>query len=331
MTSLGTASAAPGEVDIGRLSVGETRDGMSVGLPVCVINGADDGKTLYIQAASDGDELNGVGVIRELVPQLDPAEIAGTVLIVGIVNIHGFRVAEHRNPIDDTKMNRAYPGDERGTSSERIAAATFDIATSADLILDLHQGSTSRMIHETRVRCGPRHHLHGECLALAKTFDCGYVLDQKGPDGQLARAAPDEGVPTIDPELGGSVGLDPESVAAGLRGTKNVLVEYGFLDAGAQSLDGESDDDDRTADHEQVRATGFEQYGASAGGLVDFAVELGDSIEPGDRLFSVTDAFGVVKAEATADAAGVFWRSRRLPQVATGEYVCSVGTDIDRI
>jgi predicted deacylase len=316
MTSLGTASAAPGEADTGRLSVGETRDGSPVGLPVRVINGAEEGKTLYIQAASDGDELNGIGVLRELVPRLDPADLAGTILLVGVVNMHAFRVAEHRNPIDDTKLNRAYPGDEHGTSSERLAAATFEIATGADLALDLHQGSTSRMIHETRVRCGPRHHLHSECLDLAKTFDCGHVLDQKGPDGQLARAAPDEGVPTIDPELGGSVGLDPESVTAGVEGIQNVLAAYGFLD-------GETDA------QEQVRATGFEQYGAPAGGLVDFEAELGDRVEHGDSLFRVTDVFGSVKAETTADVEGVFWRTRRLPQVATGEYVCSVGTDVD--
>jgi predicted deacylase len=318
MTSLGTASAAPGEIDTGRLPVGETRDGTQVGLPVCVINGAEAGKTLYAQAASDGDELNGVGVLRRLVPQLDPMDLAGTILLVGIVNMHAFRVAEHRNPIDDTKLNRAYPGDERGTSSERIAAATFEIASGADLALDLHQGSTSRMIHETRVRCGPRHHLHGECLSLAKTFDCGHVLDQKGPDGQLARALPDEGVPAIDPELGGSVGLDPESVEAGVEGIRNVLTAYDFLD-GEHSSD------------EQVRATGFEQYGASAGGLVEFEAELGDRIERGDRLFQITDVFGSVKAETTADAEGVFWRTRRLPQVATGEYVCSVGTDVDSL
>ncbi|MFB6152865.1 MAG: deacylase, partial [Halodesulfurarchaeum sp.] len=62
MRSLGSASAAPGEVDTGRLVVGETRDGSDVGLPVAVIEGAEEGDTLYLQAVSDGDELNGLGV-----------------------------------------------------------------------------------------------------------------------------------------------------------------------------------------------------------------------------------------------------------------------------
>ncbi|RQG89116.1 deacylase [Natrarchaeobius halalkaliphilus] len=316
MTTLGTARAGPGEIDTGRLEVGETRDGSPFGLPVAVINGAQSGKTLYMQAASDGDELNGVGVIQRVVPRLDPAELSGEILIVGIVNYHAFQVAEHRNPIDDTKMNRTYPGNETGTSSERIAAATFDAATRADLVLDLHQGSTSRMVDEVRVRCGKRHRLYDECLELAKTFGCGYVLDQKGPDGQLARAAPNEGVPTVDPELGGCVGWDEESIRAGVEGVFNVLNYYGFLEGTV----------DRSR---QTRANGFEQYGAPSGGLVTMKADLGEQVSAGQTIFEVTTPFGEPKATVTADSRGVLWRIRRLPQVATGEYVCSVGTDVD--
>jgi len=316
MKTLGTASAAPGEMDTGRLQVGETRDGSDFGLPVAVINGADDGPTLYAQAVSDGDELNGLGVLQRAIPQIPPEDLSGTILVVGIVNYHAFQVAQHRNPIDDTKMNRTYPGDESGTSSERIAAATFEAASRADLVLDLHQGSTSRMLNEVRVRCGQRHRLHEECLELAKVFGCGYVLDQKGPDGQLARAGPDEGIPIVDPELGGCVGWDETSIRTGVEGVFNVLRYYGFLD-GSVSL------------RRQTRASGFEQYGAPAGGLVTFHTDLGERVSAGQRLFEVTDVFGQGKAEVTADSQGILWRSRRLPQVATGEYVCSVGADID--
>ncbi|MCL9815772.1 succinylglutamate desuccinylase/aspartoacylase family protein [Natronocalculus amylovorans] len=314
--TLGTASAAPGEIDTGRLTVGELRDGTPAALPVAVINGAEDGRRLYIQAVSDGDELNGLGVLTQVVPQLDPTELTGEILIVGIVNYHGFQVGEHRNPIDDRKTNRTYPGNENGSTSERIAAATYDAAQTADLILDLHQGSTSQMINETRVRCGQRHRMHGDCLRLAKVFGTGFVIDQKGPDGQLARVGPDNGIPTIDPELGGCVGWDEESIQIGVDGIFNVLRYYGFLD-GDVSLSA------------QTRAKGFDQYGSPVGGLVHYTCELGEQIRPGQTLFEVTDTFGELKARVTADSSGIFWRSRRLPQVATGEYVCSVGTNVD--
>ena len=316
MTTLGTASADPGEFDTGRLTVGETRDGTAVGLPVAVVNGARDGKTIYLQAASDGDELNGLGVLRRVVPQLDPDELVGEVQVVGVTNFHAFQVAEHRNPIDDTKLNRAYPGNANGSSSERIAHATFSAAEDADLVVDLHQGSTSRMINEVRVRCGRHHRLHDECLELAKVFGCGRVLDKKGPDGQLARAGPDEGIPTIDPELGGSVGFDEESIQYGVDGVFNVLQYYGFLDGDVQT-------------DAQTRATGFDRYGSPVGGIVEFQHDLADEVTAGDTLFEVTDVFGTLKATVTADNDGIFWRTRRLPQVATGEYVCSVGTDVD--
>ncbi len=315
MITIGTASAAPGEVDTGRLEVGETRADSPVRLPVAVINGESSGETLYIQAASDGDELNGVGVVQRLVPQLDPAAISGAILIVGIVNYHGFQIAEHRNPIDDTKTNRTYPGDRNGTSSERITAATFEIASQATLALDLHQGSTSRMIDEVRIRCGRRHRLHDACLELAKVFGCGHVLDQKGPDGQLARVAPDEGIPTVDPELGGCVGWDEISIRAGVDGVFNVLRYYDFLDGTAPI-------------ETQTKATGFDFYSAPAGGLLSFTKALGETVKRGETIFEVTTPFGETKAAVTADNNGVFWRSRRLPQVATGEYVCSVGTNI---
>ena len=314
--TFGSASADPGTVDVGRLSVGETRDGSTVGLPVAVINGAADGDRLYLQAVSDGNELNGLGVLRRVVPQLDPAEIAGEVVVTGIVNYYGFQVAEHRNPIDDRKLNRTFPGDPEGTTSERIAAGVFEMAKTADLILDLHQGSASRMIDEVRVRCGRRHSLHSECLRLAKVFDCGYVLDQKGPEGQLARVAPDEGIPTVDPELGGAVGFDEGSIQQGVEGVCNVLRYYGFLD-GDVSMG------------RQTRAKRFDQYGSPAGGLVDYRSDLGTRVSAGDTLFEITDPFGQVKASVSADNSGIFWRSRRLPQVAAGEYVCSVGTNVD--
>ncbi len=318
MQSVGTAAAAPGERDVGRLTVGEDRDGAPVELPVAVINGADEGETLYVQAASDGDELNGVGVVSEVVPAIDPDALAGTVLIVGIVNIHGYRTGSHRNPLDDTKINRTYPGDSEGSSSERIAARTFEIARTADFVLDLHQGSTSRMIDECRVRCGRGHRLHAECLELAKAFGCGFILDRKGPDGQLARAAPDEGVVAIDPELGGSVGWDRRSIETGVDGVFNVLRYYDFLPGDV-------------APEPHVRARNFEQYGAPCGGLVTLAVPLGERVEAGDVLFRVTSVFGEERETVEAEAGGVFWRARRPPQVATGEYVCTLGTEVDEI
>jgi uncharacterized protein len=310
----GTASASLGERSTGWLFIGEDRDGSTFELPVAIINGSKPGKTLYVQAANDGNELNGIGVINRIVPQINPEEIAGQLLFVGIVNYHGFHANKHRNPLDDWKINRVYPGDENGSPSERIAHKITNVIKDVDLILDLHQASTSRMIHEVRIRCGRRHRLHNECMELAKVFGCGHIYDQKGPMGQLARVGPNNGIPTVDPELGGSVGWDHESIRRGVCGIWNVLAYYGFTD---QSFD----------INEQVCATNMDHYGSPSGGFVKYEKDLGDEVSVGDVLFRITSAFGEQKATVRADTDGIFWRTRRLPQVSSGEYVCSIGTN----
>ena len=318
MSKVGTAEAEPGDRATGRLQIGETSDGLSVELPVAVINGAAGGPTIFIQAGSDGDELNGIGVIGRLYQAVDPAELAGEIRLIGVANWHAYQRAEHRNPIDRTKLNRAFPGDPDGSSSERIAATIYEVATDADLALDLHQGGTSRMIHEVRVRCGRHHDLHKDCLELARTFDCGYILDQQGPDGQLARVLSDDGIPVIDPELGGSVGWDMQSIEIGLIGTMNVLKGYGLLEGQVEP-------------GTQTRIGGFDQYQSPYGGLVHLEANLGDSVDAGDPLFTVKTVFGELRETVHAESDGIFWRTRRLPHVATGEYVCSVGIDVDEI
>lgn len=316
MEQVGTAEAEPGERSTGRLAVGEARDGLEISLPVAVVNGAADGPTVYIQAASDGNELNGVGVVSRVLPELDPDSLSGSVHVVGVANWHAYQRAEHLNPIDRTKLNRAFPGDPEGSSSERIAAALYEIAAEADLALDLHQGGTSRMIDEVRVRCGRHHDLHSECLELAKAFDIGHILDQQGPDGQLARALADDGVPVVDPELGGCVGWDEESIQAGVDGVMSVLTAYGLLEGEITPGD-------------QTRIAGFDQYDSPAGGLATLEVDLGESVNAGDLLYTVRTVFGEPKETVVAESDGILWRARRLPHVASGEYVCSVGTDVD--
>ena len=58
------------------------------------------------------------------------------------------------------------------------------------------------MIDEVRVRVDEKHTLHSACLELARVFGIGHILNQKGPEGQLAQAAPEVGIPTIDPGIG---------------------------------------------------------------------------------------------------------------------------------
>ena len=57
---------------------------------------------------------------RSSIALLDPAQLAGTVILVPLVNVASFeQKVPHVNPVDGKSMNRFYPGKADGTQTER--------------------------------------------------------------------------------------------------------------------------------------------------------------------------------------------------------------------
>jgi predicted deacylase len=309
--------AEQGQRKDGFLTVGEMQDNSPVRLPVVLVNGSEPGRTLYLQATSDGDELNGIAVIRRVLNRLDPAALKGRVIATLIVNFHAFHAGESLNPVDGKKMNRCFPGRKEGTSSERVAYRLFHHAVKqSDFCIDLHQGGVRPMIDEVRVRVDRRKRIHRACMEMARAFDIGYILDCRGPDGQLARAAPDEGIPTIDPELGGCHGWDEGSIRKGVAGVENILRHYGFVEGRP-----------RTPGRQTV-VDGFLSVLAARGGFVEYRAALYDHLQKGDPVADVTDPFGRVLETVYAPQESVFWARSLRPMVATGEPLAMLGKNI---
>ena len=312
--------ADPGSRSEGFLEVGEMQDGTAVRLPVVLVNGAGPGPTLYLQSVSDGDELNGVASLRRVIRRLDPAHLSGQVIAVLIVNYHAFHTWQALSPIDGKKMNRCFPGRKDGTSSERIAHRLFHSAVrQADYCIDLHQGGVRPMIDEVRVRVDRRKRIHKACMEMARAFGIGYILDSRGPDGQLARVAPEEGIPTIDPELGGCHGWDESSIQKGVRGVENVMKHYGFLSGSPRIPD------------QQVVVDGFQTVLANRGGFVDYHATLYDRLQKGDPVADISDPFGNVLETLTASQESIFWSRNLRPMVASGETVATLGKNIRHV
>ena len=309
--------AEPGSRCDGYLPVGDGLDGSPCRLPVSLVNGAAPGPTLYLQAASDGDELNGIAVVRRVLAGLDPAMLKGRVIAVPIVNVHAFGAMQAFSPVDGKKMNRCFPGRKDGTSSERVAYRLFHQAVlQADYCVDLHQGSVRPMIDEVRVRVDRGKRIHKACLEMARAFGIGYILDSRGPDGQLARAAPDRGIPTIDPELGGCHGWDEGSIRKGVTGVQNLLRQYGMIS-------GEPEVPER-----QVVVDGFFTVLSNRGGFLEFRAALYDRLRKGDPVADVTDPFGTVLETLAAPEESIFWSRCLRPMVASGQFVATLGRNI---
>ena len=312
--------ARPGEMAQGYATVGEMQDHQPIRVPVCIINGAKGGPILYLQAASDGNELNGVGVVRRILKTIRPKSLRGAIIAVPLVNVLAFHAHAAHSPADGKKMNRCFPGKKKGTSSERIAHFLFHEAVlQANYCIDLHQGGVGRMIDECRVRVNRNERAGRASFDLGRVFGIGYISYKKGPKGQLARAAPTKGIPTIDPELGGCHGWHEDSIRKGVRGVMNVLRYYGLVN-GKPSIP-----------KKQVVVRNLREVHSGRGGFLTFRKRLYALVRRGSVIAEVSDPFGNVVEKVRSPVNGVVWSQPVYPMVAAGQRVANIGTPVSYV
>ena len=111
--SVGTASAAPGQKSTGYLEVPAGVDA-ATRIPVIVINGKKRGPVLALVSGAHGTEYTSTIAIEKLINLLDPSQIAGTVILVPLVNIQSFeQKVPHVNPVDNKLAIQGHIRDQK--------------------------------------------------------------------------------------------------------------------------------------------------------------------------------------------------------------------------
>ena len=142
--ALGGASAAPGTLARGRISLADLPTGGSERLPVAVANGAADGPTLWLTGGVHGDEATGVAVVQDAVEAFADclADLSGAVVAVPVVSPAGLRRNARATYYADEDPNRHFPDADAESArppklQERIdarlyAAITGEVPEDAD-------------------------------------------------------------------------------------------------------------------------------------------------------------------------------------------------------
>ena len=136
--SICNITAKPGQKAQGFINILDTETKM----PITIINGQKEGKTVLITAGVHGCEYPGIRTAIELAKEINPQDISGNIIIVHVVNTAGF---EKRRaaimPEDNKNILRVFPGDENGTISDKIAhVITNELISKVDYYFDIHGG-----------------------------------------------------------------------------------------------------------------------------------------------------------------------------------------------
>jgi predicted deacylase len=282
------AEVGPGEKRRLFLRVSESFAGFNENSPVLVARGARAGPTLCVTGGVHGDELNGIEVARSVFAGIAPRSLSGTMVVMPVVNIPGFRRSSRYLP-DRRDLNRYFPGHPRGSSASRIAHSVFEsVIRFCDALLDLHTGS----FHRTNMPQIRADLTHPGLERLATGFGVGLVVHSAGEPGTLRRAATDAGVAALTYEAGEPMRFQREEIERGVRGVTNLMVDLGLV----RKLRRRVKPPLVFASSRWVRV--------DEGGIFITTRQLGDQVRIDDVLGTVTDPVSNERSEIVAPFAG---------------------------
>ena len=177
--TIGETTAQCGEKVRGKLLAGEFSTGTEVYLPFIIINGAEDGNTVWVNACVHGNELNGTLAAQKLAREIDPKDVRGAVIITPICNPLAYREKKRLSFLEgnagmgeSSNMGEVFPGRMDGTMTEKLAYVLFcEIKRLATAVVDLHCwgfGQDSKPY--TVIKKYPDEKISQEILNIAKVF-----------------------------------------------------------------------------------------------------------------------------------------------------------------
>ncbi len=198
------------------LPVTTLASGMELRIPVHVVTGARPGPVLGVTAGIHGDEYLPLDVVRQLVEQLDPAELSGAVIAIPVVNPLAFETQTRNTDVDMLNLNRVFPGDRDGWLTEMLAAVVCDkFLPEITHLVDLHAGGAQPIVDYVYIQ-------NDEAMSRAYGFPALYRPSHPY-EGTLTNVAQERGISCVVVEMGGGMVANDQYVERGLRGVFNVL------------------------------------------------------------------------------------------------------------
>jgi predicted deacylase len=135
-----------GEMADENLSVARLPTYTSIDLPVRILRAAEDGPVLLLTGGLNGDEINGIEIVRRLLSRKLAIPDKGTVIAMPLVNVYGF-IQNARGVPDGKDINRSFPGSKNGSLAKIVAYTLMNqIIPQIDVGIDFHTGGASRAL-----------------------------------------------------------------------------------------------------------------------------------------------------------------------------------------
>ncbi|MGA8206786.1 MAG: succinylglutamate desuccinylase/aspartoacylase family protein [Candidatus Dormiibacterota bacterium] len=303
-----------------RLEVSGDGAGPDTFVPIGVIEGSTAGPRAAVVAGVHGTELVTQDAVQALWQQLSSGQVHGSLTFIFVADILAARAGiPGANPVDGRNLNRVWPGSADGTFSERLAARLWsELLGQPDVVIDVHGGEWTEEVHPfALVHPSGDAERDRRALQLAAAMGLPYVQSTVG-EGTLSGAVIRSGRIGLAFEVGGGGQRPKADVERVVRAIRGALAAAGSIE---KQLAVETEPTVVLAGGEHIRST--------VGGVLLQEVELGQAVELGQRICTLTDFNGDVLETISAPRSGLILLRSLARVIAEGGLVASIGWSED--
>jgi len=306
---IGLGESVEVKMDFARLN---TRSKIEV--PIIVSRGKIDGPCLLLIGGVHGDETNGVEIVRQIVSKgLNNPKI-GTVICIPLLNVFGFLNQSREFP-DGRDLNRVFPGSLTGSLASRFAYHIMnEVIPHIDYCIDYHTGGAQRFNYsQIRIDEGD-----DEIFKLAKVFGSPYIVYSKSQERTFRRSMAKLGKKVLLFEGGKSLNLDKIVTEVGVQGAINIMHYLGMNDFSSKISKIKNE-------VPSIIITSSKWIRAKHSGMYRSSVRVGQKVEKGMILGSISDPFGAFESAFKCTQEGYILNSNHSPVVNQGDALFHIG------
>jgi len=303
--TVGDAVAGRGELKKGYIRGLELANGVSLDVPVLVLNGREPGPTLLLTSTEHGTEIQGIEVIhRIMLSEVFSGNIRGAVIGVPVMNPSAFFAGRYRSWIDHLDVSAVRADQPDGNATQRLAHALWcNAVNQADIIVNMHCNTRPDSMFFCMVNTGDSR-TRTDNMKMAEAFGYTIIVNDNPLPAEVVptyrNLAVKKGVPYLFVEFIDGKWISEPSTSTGVRGVLNVMKVFNMID-------GEPLPHPEPFPH----IPGLNEYVGmirpERGGLVRFKRKPGEFINKGETVAEIYSLHGDVLEQVTMPEDGYIW------------------------
>jgi predicted deacylase len=258
-------------------------------VPLTVINGPPAPGGVAVFGGTHGNEWEGQIAVKRLCRELEAEQIRGRVILMPQLSESACAANLRVSPLDGVNMNRAFPGNPRGTISYRIAHfVTTRVFPLVRIVIDIHAGGREGGF----ALCTSFHPIpdpvqRAEISQVAALFETPFMLiySSQMASGLLTDQAEAGGKIAIGGEFGFGEAVSRKGVLHAYEGVRNVLRHYRMLAGEPVKIDPFRSSPPRLLDASKLS----DYVPCPRDGIWEPTADLGTDVEQGQLLGRLHD------------------------------------------